>query len=171
MENVCKTGKPRPVMSLRRGNSADFPVCSELWMRTLAARDSTPHDPAVRERAKAKLEGPGAVLVVAEGVAVGGFALATDTPSLDSPDGIRRAHLALLAVDPECQGTGLGRLLLAEITRELRAQGFAEATLSVLVENAAARRLYEEAGWQVSGHGVFESSGRPCTHYTLKLRD
>lgn len=98
---------------------------------------------------------------------VHGFALATDrTP----PNGVATAHLTLLAVDPTIQARGLGRALLADTTRSLEMAGFVEATLSVLEENVAARKIYEDAGWQVTGKGVFEDSGRPCVHYLLSLR-
>ncbi len=147
---------------------ADHARCAELWMNALALRDSTPRDPQVKQRALAKLTVPGGILAVAESDSmVHGFALATDrTP----PNGVATAHLTLLAVDPTIQARGLGRALLADTTRSLEMAGFVEATLSVLEENVAARKIYEDAGWQVTGKGVFEDSGRPCVHYLLSLR-
>ena len=116
----------------------------------------------------AKLTVPGSILSIAEsGSRTYGFALAIDkTP----PGAARTAHLTLLAVDPAIQSRGLGRALLANITQSLVMKGFAEATLGVLKGNLSARKIYESGGWQITGHGVFEDSGRPCIHYLLGLK-
>ncbi|HVV38445.1 MAG TPA: GNAT family N-acetyltransferase [Acidimicrobiales bacterium] len=52
---------------------------------------------------------------------------------------------------PEAWGTGVGRVLMARAIEELRAMGFAEATLWVLDTNPRARRFYEIAGWRADG--------------------
>ncbi|MBT2534410.1 GNAT family N-acetyltransferase [Arthrobacter sp. ISL-48] len=115
-----------------------------------------------------KLTVPGSILSIAEsGSRTHGFTLAIDHTQ---PGAARTAHLALLAVDPASQSRGLGRFLLAQVTQSLVLEGFVEATLGVLKENLAARKIYENAGWQVTGHGIFEDSGRPCIHYLLKLK-
>jgi RimJ/RimL family protein N-acetyltransferase len=59
--------------------------------------------------------------------------------------------------------------LLANITHSLVVEGFSEVTLGVLEENLAARKIYEIAGWQITGRGVFKDSGRPCVRYSLGL--
>jgi len=147
---------------------ADHPRCAELWMEALALRDGTARDPQVRQRALAKLTMPGGILAIAESDSmIHGFALATDrTP----PKGVATARLTLLAVDPTIQARGVGRALLADTTCSLEMAGFVEATLSVLEQNGAARKIYEDAGWRLTGEGVFEDSGRPCVHYLLRLR-
>jgi ribosomal protein S18 acetylase RimI-like enzyme len=167
MENPNKLKQPLSSLTFRTGTEADFLWCAELWMNAVAIRDGTPSDPRVRQRALAKLRVPGSILSIAEtGPKTQGFALAIDkTP----PAAARRAHLALLVVDPMSQRHGVGRSLLANITHLLVTEGFADATLGVLEENTAARKIYEDEGWQVTGHGVFEDSGRPCIHYLLGL--
>lgn len=166
MENLNKRQQPLP-LAFRTGTEGDFRWCAELWMSALAVRDGTSSDPRVKQRALAKLGVPGSILSIAEvGPTTQGFALAIDTTP---PGGYRRAHLALLAVDPVSQHLGVGRSLLANITQLLVMEGFAEVTLGVLEENLAARKIYENAGWKVTGHGVFEDSGRPCIHYLLGL--
>jgi len=137
-------------------------------MNALAVRDGTYSDQQVKRRAMAKLTVPGSILSIAEsGSRTYGFALAIDkTP----PGAARTAHLTLLAVDPAIQSRGLGRALLANITQSLVMKGFAEATLGVLKGNLSARKIYESGGWQITGHGVFEDSGRPCIHYLLGLK-
>ena len=167
MENLNKRKQPLPSLTFRTGTEADLLRCAELWMRALALRDGTRTDPRVRQRALAKLGVPGSILSIAEtGSKTQGFALAIDKTT---PGAARRAHLALLAVDPVSQSYGVGRSLLANITQLLMTEGFAEATLGVLEENIAARKIYENAGWLVAGHGVFQDSGRPCIHYLLRL--
>lgn len=56
-----------------------------------------------------------------------------------------------LYVLPERWGSGVARELLAAAAAELRAQGFAEATLWVLAENPRARAFYESCGWAADG--------------------
>lgn len=167
MENL-KTGKQTfRHWTLRAGAQADVLQCSELWMNAIALRDGTPNDVRMRDRALVKLGTAGSVLQVAEaGADIQGFVLATEKTA---PGLGRTAHLSLLAVNPTYQGHGLGRFLLAGITRTLVTEGFAEATLGVLKDNFGARRIYEDAGWQVTGQGFFEDSGRPCVYYSLEL--
>lgn len=63
----------------------------------------------------------------------------------------REGELYAIYVAPEQWGTGRGRLLMEHALEELRAQGFAEATLWVLEDNPRARRFYEAAGWRLDG--------------------
>ena len=60
-------------------------------------------------------------------------------------------HLYALYLEPDVIGTGVGAALCAAGVAELRARGFATATLWVLEENARARRFYERAGWSFDG--------------------
>ncbi len=73
---------------------------------------------------------------------------------IDGPD-----HLLLdnIAVDPDAQGSGLGRILLDFADAEARRRGFTELRLythQTMVENIA---LYTKRGWQETGRRV--SSG------------
>lgn len=130
-------------------------------------RDGTEHDPSVRTRALTKLVAKGSVLYVVEyDNEIHGFALAIDTAS---PGESRSAHLSLLAVDPIAQGSGLGRFLIQKISNALGRDGFDEVTLNVLQDNAAARKIYDGAGWQESGRGEFKDSGRQFVSYVLPL--
>ncbi|MDR6439313.1 ribosomal protein S18 acetylase RimI-like enzyme [Paenarthrobacter nicotinovorans] len=116
-----------------------------------------------------KLTSPGSVLSIVESrSAISGFALVLEDTQGGSS---RTAHLSLLAVNPSIQARGVGRALLANITRVLITEGFTSASLRVVSDNLPARKLYEAAGWKAAGHGVFENSGRPCIHYQLSLTD
>lgn len=165
MNDDARATQPEPAFTFRKGTVEDHQRCAELWMDALARRDGTHRDPKVMHRALTKLTGPGAMLIVAERDSrTHGFALAADkTPR----NGTRTAHLTLLAVDPVIQSFGLGRSLLAYMTDLLVTEGFVQVTLSVLEDNAAARRIYDDAGWHVTSKGVFEDSGRPCVRYIL----
>jgi ribosomal protein S18 acetylase RimI-like enzyme len=56
-----------------------------------------------------------------------------------------------IAVDPGRRRGGVGRALLEAAVAEARARGARRLTLHVLAPNAAARRLYESAGFEVEG--------------------
>jgi ribosomal protein S18 acetylase RimI-like enzyme len=64
-----------------------------------------------------------------------------------------------LYVDPDCWRSGIGRNLLEHATRDLRQNGFTEATLWVLPSNEMACRFYERLGWRHDGSTRAEPYG------------
>lgn len=70
-----------------------------------------------------------------------------------------------LAVDPARQRKGLGRALVQAAIEEACRRGGRKLTLRVLAPNAAARRLYESAGFSVEGvlHDEFLLMARDLT--------
>jgi len=56
-----------------------------------------------------------------------------------------------LSVDPARYRAGVGRQLMAEARRRLRALGFTAALLWVLEGNDRATRFYEREGWRPDG--------------------
>lgn len=60
-------------------------------------------------------------------------------------------HINNLAIRPALRGRGLGRLLLARVLEEGDAMAAPSATLEVRRSNAPALRLYERAGFRVTG--------------------
>jgi ribosomal-protein-alanine N-acetyltransferase len=60
-------------------------------------------------------------------------------------------HINNLAVRPDIRGRGLGRVLLDRVLDEAERMGAVHATLEVRRSNAAARRLYEGAGFRLVG--------------------
>ena len=64
---------------------------------------------------------------------------------------IRPGELHTLYTHPQAWGTGAGRALLAHAEAQLRAQGFAEATLWTEERNERALRVYAAAGWRPDG--------------------
>ena len=53
-----------------------------------------------------------------------------------------------IAVNPECQGAGIGRLLMQNAELTACKQGFGSMRLSVKPENHQAIIFYEKSGWQ-----------------------
>jgi ribosomal protein S18 acetylase RimI-like enzyme len=53
-----------------------------------------------------------------------------------------------IAVDPEYQRSGLGRLLMDEMEREARTRDFDDMGLTVHIDNVGAVRFYERLGWR-----------------------
>ena len=60
-------------------------------------------------------------------------------------------QLLNIAVLPGHQRQGLGRQLLGEVLREAQARGCVACVLEVRRSNVAAQRLYEAAGFQLTG--------------------
>lgn len=56
------------------------------------------------------------------------------------------AEVYALYVDPSFQGMGIGRTLLADVTRRLIAHGFDSLALLTLAENRHGRRFYDHIG-------------------------
>jgi [ribosomal protein S18]-alanine N-acetyltransferase len=64
---------------------------------------------------------------------------------------VDQIHINNLAVRPELRGRGFGALLLERVLEEAARLGAPHATLEVRRSNAAARRLYQRAGFEVAG--------------------
>ncbi|HEY5340689.1 MAG TPA: GNAT family N-acetyltransferase, partial [Candidatus Aquilonibacter sp.] len=60
-----------------------------------------------------------------------------------------QAFVAYMAVDPAHRGAGVGAALLARAEDEARRRGVPYMALMVTKENAAARALYDRAGYRV----------------------
>ncbi len=68
----------------------------------------------------------------------------------DEPDQVsltEQTFVAYMAVEPAWERRGIGRTLLAIVEEQARKRGFPYLTLMVTEENAAARALYESAGF------------------------
>lgn len=76
------------------------------------------------------------------------------------PDDPGRGHVYSLYVDPDSQGLGLGRTLLAAAGETLGARGYAQATLWVFADNTVARAFYTRLGWQPDGATRTEAAYR-----------
>lgn len=64
---------------------------------------------------------------------------------------VDEAELLLIATDPQFQRQGRGAAMLAQFEIKARSLGAVLAHLEVAAPNAAARALYEAAGWRQVG--------------------
>lgn len=64
------------------------------------------------------------------------------------------AHLARLAVDPECQGQGVGRVLLADVLARFFRRRVYTMTVNTQESNLRSRRLYTRFGFQRNGYDL-----------------
>ena len=74
-------------------------------------------------------------------------------------------------VDRAARGSGVAALLLAEVERQVAADGHSRAWLAVAAGNARARRFYERSGWVDDGAFDYQADGPdgpiavPCHRY------
>lgn len=83
----------------------------------------------------------------------GGFALVAATDGIEAGFALLQcvppeAELLSIGVDPTRRRTGLGRALLAEAARQLKASGAEMMFLDVAADNAPALALYRALGFQ-----------------------
>lgn len=159
---------PRP--SLRPGTPHDVAACVDLWVESCAARDGV-RVAGVAERARAKFDRECVwVVAVDPNESLTGFALATPPGSGTASDPLGAAVIGLLAVAPNTQRSGLGSRLLAAVTDRLTQDGYTEAVLHALTDNAPATRLYAAHGWKALGlpfeHTLLK---RDCQAYVRDL--
>lgn len=71
--------------------------------------------------------------------------------STGSPEGkIRSFGILAIAVDPQAQGSGVGRTLMAEAEQVAKIQGFTQMHLTVNTDNHQAIKFYEKLNWERS---------------------
>lgn len=140
-------------IAIRSGTAQDRAFAQDLGKRTMS--DSVAafrsYNPAMLEVSYENLLdfvfGQSHVFLVAEeSGARMGFILLLDT----MPDEVTRmpqAFVAYMAVEPSAQGRGIGKRLLTAAEDEARRRGLPYMGLMVTEDNAAARALYESAGY------------------------
>ena len=65
-----------------------------------------------------------------------------------TPDPVK-GEIVFIALAPEFQGQGLGRMLVTAALEYLKSQGYTECRTKTLTTNIHVIRMYEKMGWQV----------------------
>jgi ribosomal-protein-alanine acetyltransferase len=146
-------------LRIRRASARDLEALLAL------EHDAFAGDRLSRRQVRRHLQGASARLVVAtRGRRIAGYALVF----------FRRAsavaRLYSIAVAASERGAGIGARLLEACERLARRRGARELRLEVRVRNAAARRLYERAGFHPFGlHPGYYEDGADAVRYRKAL--
>ena len=139
--------------TIERATQADIDAVAELWVRL--ARDQRRHGSFVRADANratmretlAAHQVNDGLLVARVGDAVVGFAsFSIERGSLELD--ATRGHLSNIYVEPAYRERGIGTALLEAVEDELADRGVEVVILEVMAQNEAARRFYEQQGYE-----------------------
>lgn len=74
---------------------------------------------------------------------------------------LEEAHITLLAIHPDYQGKGLGKLLLCALLNDAVNRKLERATLEVKASNQVALSLYTKFGFKIAGRrkGYYQDTG------------
>lgn len=130
---------------IRLASAEDAPAFGRLLnVFNVEFEEPTPDAGTIAERAAPLIES-GDVTVLLGGEGPDGFAQLRFRPSLYT--GALDAYLEELYVTPERRGHGLGRALLEAAMEYSKERGAAHIDLGTSEDDAAARALYESAGF------------------------
>lgn len=152
-------------VKIRKARETDEPRLAWVARQAWSPKSSPGPAPAEGAPFLSEIVHPENVLVAAQdGLAVG-YArlvrLSESQPRL-APAADHVQEIYGFAVAPDCQGRGIGRLMLEAVRTEALRRNALRVTLRVLSTNERALRLYRTAGYTVEGtlHGEFYIRGR-----------
>jgi DNA-binding MarR family transcriptional regulator/GNAT superfamily N-acetyltransferase len=118
--------------------------------------------PALRDRSPGRVEG---WIAEVNGVPAGSVFCVPDTGA-ETPGGETTARLRLLLVEPWARGLGLGGRLVAACLDFAREAGYTDIVLLTYDQLAAARRVYQAAGFALDSEHPEEAFGLRLTCQT-----
>jgi N-acetylglutamate synthase len=125
-------------METREFRIEDYDAAVELWKRVEGLDVAEGDD---RENIRRFLkQNAGLSRVAAEGSTIVGAVLC-------GHDG-RRGYIYHLAVDPKCQGRGLGKRLIDECLAGLKRVGLERANILVAKDNPRGLEFWRRSGWE-----------------------
>jgi len=110
-----------------------------------------PEDAFTMRQIRGLIDNPNTLCRVADGIGPEGTDLTIAgwcVSLIRQHRGHRSGRIYTLAIDPTCQGKGVGRLLLNSALKELRDRGVRHVYLEVRADNDRAIALYEKAGFE-----------------------
>jgi GNAT superfamily N-acetyltransferase len=116
--------------------------------------------PALRDRSPGRA---GGWIATVNGVPAGSVFC---VPDGDEPGSEARARLRLLLVEPWARGLGLGTRLVTHCLDFARQAGYADIVLLTYDQLAAARRVYQAAGFTLDSEYPQEAFGQRMTSQT-----
>lgn len=153
--------------TVRRYRAADAAAVWRVHERALEASpipflEGAPGDEPLRDVSRHYLEDGGEFLVGVLGdelVAMGGYQPADD----------RTVEIRHVRVHPDHQRRGYGRRVLAELEARAAEAAYERAVLVTNERLTAARRFYENRGYEATGREQNEETGHAFVHYRKTL--
>lgn len=139
-------------MLIRDASAEDWPAIWSILRQIVMAGETFSWDPDISAEAARAIwlkEPPGRVVVA---VQPDGTVLGTATTAPNQHPGSPAAHVAnaSFAVDPQCEGQGIGRALAEYVIAAARADGYRAMQFNAVVEtNTSAVALWRSLGFQV----------------------
>ncbi|MBJ7609931.1 MAG: GNAT family N-acetyltransferase [Candidatus Dormibacteraeota bacterium] len=137
------------MIQIRRARADDDEALGRLDAATWTADVSPAPAPPLGTAFFSDRRQPEDTLVAELDGAVAGYALLRQSVAI--PTHAHVLELGGLAVDPQCQRSGIGRLLVEATVDEARARGASKLSLRVLGNNGKAQRLYAACGFVTEG--------------------
>lgn len=139
------------ILDIREAEPADVVLAAALWLRAEAARTgqgtSDEQERAFADSLRVAAAKPGAILLVGRHddcivATIYGVQLRKDPTA---------AQVAMLAVEPQLWGGGIGSRMLNSLMERLAEAGCTQLRMNVAADNHRAQGLYERHGWRHSG--------------------
>jgi GNAT superfamily N-acetyltransferase len=169
----------RPDVMIRRADSADARLLTELGARTFLetfAADNSPEDMAAYiassfnlAQQTAELADPAATFFIAEvGGVAAGYAKLHAGEAAEGVGGAKPVELVRLYVSREWLGLGVGEALMRACVDEAQRAGHETIWLGVWERNGRAQAFYRKWNFRAVGEHVFQLGSDPQTDILME---